>query len=157
MTTVKELTAGQGNVNVEGTISEIGETKSFNKFGRQLMVADAILKDDSGAIKLTLWNDDVRKYKTGDKIKITNGYVGEFQGEKQLTAGKFGKIEKIGEGEVEEGVEEKSEISVDDKSLEDAPVEEEKSEEEQELKEEKSEEPEGVEKIETDEENDDEF
>lgn len=138
MTKIKELTPRQGNVNVEGTITEVGETKSFNKFGRQLLVADAILKDDSGAVKLTLWNDDVSKYKAGDKIKIANGYVGEFQGEKQLTAGKFGKIEKIGEGEIEEAVEEKSEISADDESLEDAPVEE-------------TEEPEGVEKIEEEE------
>ena len=145
MTKLKELTPRQGNVNVEGIITEIGETKNFNKFGRQLMVADAILKDDSGTVKLTLWNDDVSKYMVGDKIKITNGYVGEFQGEKQLTAGKFGKIEKIGEGEVEEGVEEKSEVSVDDESLEDAPLTEEAVSEE-------SEEPEGVEKVEDDEE-----
>jgi len=142
MTKISELTAKQGNVNVEGTIKEIGETKSFNKFGRQLIVADAILKDDSGAIKLTLWNDDVKKYSSGDKIKISNGYVGEFQGEKQLTAGKYGKIEKIGEGEVEEDVEEKSEVSADDEELEDAPVEE---SEKAEVVEEESEEPEGVE------------
>ncbi len=146
MTTIKELTPRQGNVNVEGTITEIGETKSFNKFGRQLIVADAILKDDSGAVKLTLWNDDVSKYRVGDKIKITNGYVGEFQGEKQLTSGKFGKMEKIGEGEVEEGVEEKSEVSADDESLEDAPVEKTEAEEEEaEVVEEESEEPEGIE------------
>lgn len=151
MTKMKELTPKQGNVNVEGVITEIGETKSFNKFGRQLTVSDAILKDDSGAVKLTLWNDDVSKYKIGDKIKIANGYVGEFQGEKQLTAGKFGKIEKIGEGEVEEGVEEKSEIEASDENLEDAPVEG------AEVAEKESEEPEGVEKIEDEEESDEEF
>lgn len=146
MTNIKELKPRQGNVNVEGVITEIGETKSFNKFGRQLIVADAILKDDSGAVKLTLWNDDVSKYKIGDKIKIINGYVGEFQGEKQLTSGKFGKIEKIGEGEVEENVDEKAEVSADDKSLEDAPVEGGRESEKEEVIEEESEEPEGVEK-----------
>jgi len=153
MTKIKELTPRQGNVNVEGTITEVGETKSFNKFGRQLIVADAILKDDSGAVKLTLWNDDVSKYKAGDKIKIANGYVGEFQGEKQLTAGKFGKIEKIGEGEIEEAVEEKSEIDASDENLEDAPLAEEEASEKPEgvLNEEEAEEPEGVEKIEEEE------
>ena len=35
------------------------------------------------------------------KIKITNGYVNEFQGESQVTAGKFGKLEILGEGEAE--------------------------------------------------------
>ena len=97
--TISELNPGQGNVDVEGTIIEIGEPRTFNKFGRELKVANAILKDDSGTIKLSLWNDDAEKYKEGDKIKITNGYVNEFQGEKQLTSGKFGQIEKVGEGE----------------------------------------------------------
>jgi len=93
MVKISELQPRQGNVNVEGTIKEIGEIKNFNKFGRELRVADAILEDDSGTTKLTLWNDEIEKFKAGDKVKITNGYVNEFQGEKQLTAGKFGKME----------------------------------------------------------------
>lgn len=92
---ISELNIGQGNVIVEGTIKEIGETRTFNKFGRDLSVANAILKDDSGSIKLSLWNNDVKRFKDGDIIKISNGYVNEFQGEKQLTSGKFGSIEKI--------------------------------------------------------------
>jgi replication factor A1 len=112
---ISELKAGQGNVNVEGVIKEIGDTRVFNKFGKELKVANAILTDESGSIKLTLWNNDVAKFSAGDKIKITNGYVGEFQGEKQLTSGKFGKIEKTGEKDI-------SEMEVNDSSLEDAPV-----------------------------------
>jgi len=100
---ISELTIGQGNVEVEGTVSEIGETRTFNKFGRDLSVANAILKDDSGSIKLTLWNDDVTRFKDGDKIRVINGYVNEFQGEKQLTSGKFGSLEKVGEGNAESG------------------------------------------------------
>ena len=99
MTKISELTTRQGSVEVEGTIKEIEEPRTFNKFGRELRVANAVLEDDSGTIKLTLWNDDIDKYKQGDKVKITNGYVNEFQGEKQLTSGKFGKIEKVGKGE----------------------------------------------------------
>ncbi len=96
---ISELFVRQGSVNIEGTIKEIGEVRTFDKFGRQLRVADAVLEDESGSIKLTLWNDDIEKFKVGDKVSITNGYVGEFQGEKQLTSGKFGKLEKIGKGE----------------------------------------------------------
>ena len=33
------------------------------------------------------------------KVKITNGYVSEFQGELQLTTGKFGKLEVLETGE----------------------------------------------------------
>ncbi len=96
MTKISELRSGQGNVEVEGVITELGDTRAFNKYGRELKVANAILKDDSGAVKLTLWNDDVMRFKEGDKIKIINGYVSEFQGEKQLTSGKFGRMEKVG-------------------------------------------------------------
>ena len=61
------------------------------------VVSISIFEDDSGTIKLTLWNVDATKFKEGDKIKIINGYVSEFQGEKQLTSGKFGQIEKLEE------------------------------------------------------------
>ena len=92
---IAELKVRQGKVDVEGEIVEIGETKTFQKFGREGKVASATLKDDSGKITLSLWNDDVDKIKVGDKVKITNGYVNEFQGEKQLTAGRFGKLEVL--------------------------------------------------------------
>ena len=105
---ISELKTGQGNVEVSGTIKEIGDTRVFSKFGRELKVANAILQDESGSVKLTLWNNDVSRFKDGDSIKVVNGYVNEFQGEKQLTSGKFGSIEKIGEG-AKTGKSEKSE------------------------------------------------
>ncbi len=112
---INELTTGQGNVDVEGTIKEVGEPRSFNRFGKELTVVNAVLEDDSGSIKLTLWNDDANRFKEGDVVKITNGYVNEFQGEAQLTSGKFGKMEKVGEGEAssESTAPEKSQLSGD--------------------------------------------
>ena len=136
--TISELSAGQGNVNVDGTITEVGEVKTFNKFGKELKVSNAILKDDSGTIKLTLWNDEASKFKEGDQVKIENGYVNEFQGEPQLTAGKFGKIELVGEGSGDAGQaelpgtsseSEDSESAAEDK-VEEAPSEGEEASEE---------------------------
>jgi len=93
--TISELTSGQGKVNIEVTIVSVEEPRVFNKFGRELKVANALVSDDSGTMKMTLWNDEVEKVKVGDKVKITNGFINEFQGEKQLTAGKFGQLEVI--------------------------------------------------------------
>ena len=92
---ISELQVRQGNVEVEGEITNKEEARSFNKFGKEGKVCNATLKDDSGEVKLTLWNEQADQFNVGDKIKISNGYVNEFQGEKQLTAGKFGKIEKV--------------------------------------------------------------
>lgn len=61
----------------------------------QLKVCNAKIKDDSGEITLTLWNEEIEKVNIGNKIKIINGYVNEWQGILQLTVGRFGKLEII--------------------------------------------------------------
>jgi len=95
MVKISDLQIGQGKVDVEAEVKTMEEPRTFNKFGRELKVANALISDDSGEIKLTLWNQDIDKVKAGNKIKISNGFVNEFQGEKQLTAGKFGKLEVL--------------------------------------------------------------
>ena len=92
---IKDLQPGQGSVNIKLTIKSIEDTKIINKYGRDLKLRNALATDGEDEIKLTLWNEDTEKVKIGDIINITNGYVGEFKGEKQLTSGKFGKIEVI--------------------------------------------------------------
>ncbi len=91
------IQANQGKINVEGEITEKDDPREFDKFGKKGKVCNAVLKDDSGEIKLTLWNDEVNNVEVGDRVKITNGYCGEYQGERQLTAGKFGKLEVVKE------------------------------------------------------------
>lgn len=90
---IGDLKAGTGNVNVEGEVISVEEARDVvTKFGKKLRVSDAVIKDDTGEIKLTLWGDDSGKASVGDKIKVENGYVSEFKGNPQLSAGKYGKI-----------------------------------------------------------------
>lgn len=98
---IKDLQARQANVNVVAEVIEKGETREFQKFGRTGRVANAKVKDETGEISLTLWNDDIDKVKVGDKIELTNGYVSEWQGEMQLTTGKFGSLRVLDEGSAE--------------------------------------------------------
>ncbi len=93
---ISELKLREGKVEVVGEITDKGETREFIKFGRPGRVATATLKDDSGSVQLTLWNEDIDKVNVGDMVKIENGYVGEWQGEPQLTTGRLGKLEVIG-------------------------------------------------------------
>ncbi|MDP2908503.1 MAG: SOSS complex subunit B family protein [Nanoarchaeota archaeon] len=94
---IKELQSKQGKVSMEVEVKEIGDVREFQKFGNTGRVANATVADPTGTIKLTLWNEDIDKIRIGDKLKITDGFVSEFQGEKQLSAGRFGKLEVVGQ------------------------------------------------------------
>ncbi len=93
-----ELKAGQGKVDVEVKVKSKAEARTFQKYGKDLSVVNAVVEDESGEMQMSLWNDDIHKINVGDTVKITNGYVSEFNGTKQLSAGKFGKLEVVGNG-----------------------------------------------------------
>ena len=98
---VKDLKPRQGNVDITIDVVDVGEAREFQKFGKPGKVANAIAKDETGDIKLTLWNDEIEKVKAGDKVHLVNGYVNEWQGEMQLTAGRMGKLEVVGKADID--------------------------------------------------------
>jgi replication factor A1 len=53
-------------------------------------VATAIIADETGTIKLTLWNDQINQVNIDDKVKVEKGYVTSFKGEIQLNIGRYG-------------------------------------------------------------------
>ncbi|MBI2659708.1 hypothetical protein HYX07_00925 [Candidatus Woesearchaeota archaeon] len=107
---IKDLKPKQGNVDVIVDVIDVGIPREFEKFGKAGRVATAIAKDETGDIKLTLWNEEIEKIKAGDKVHIINGYVNEWQGEMQLTAGRMGKLEVVGKANADLSKETSSEI-----------------------------------------------
>ena len=99
---IKDLQPKQGNVEIVAEVTEKGEIREFDKFGKQGRVCNAKIKDASGEIALTLWNEQIDQINVGDTVHVINGYVNEWQGEMQLTSGKFGKIEVEGSTPKEE-------------------------------------------------------
>jgi replication factor A1 len=79
-------------VTVEANIVEKGEPRQVRSRYKDetYNVADAVVADETGSIKLTLWNEQIDQVEVGNKIKIENGYVTSFKGEIQLNVGKFG-------------------------------------------------------------------
>jgi len=92
---ISDLKPRMGNVEIEAEVTDVGEVREFEKYGRPGRVATATVKDDTGEIPLSLWNEQIDNIKVGDTIKITNGYVSEWQDKAQLTAGKFGTLEVV--------------------------------------------------------------
>ena len=96
---ISELKAGATNVSIEAVVATKQEPREVvTKYGKRLNVANVTLKDDSGSISMSLWGKDAESINEGDTIKVTNGYVSEFRGSPQLSAGKFGKIEVVSQG-----------------------------------------------------------
>ena len=89
---IKDLRNGMKRVTVEANIVEKGETREVRSRYKDetYKVADAVVADETGSIKLTLWNEQIDQVEVGNKIKIENGYVTSFKGEIQLNVGKFG-------------------------------------------------------------------
>ncbi len=91
---IVELKPGMRRVDVAGTITAIdGPRDVQTKFGPG-QVATATLTDESGEVKVTLWNENISKVQVNDKVQIENGYVDSFRGELQLNVGRYGKLTK---------------------------------------------------------------
>lgn len=91
---VKDLRNGMKRVDVEAQVTEKGNPREvMSRYkDESYTVADAVVADETGSIKLTLWNEQIDQVNVNDKIKIENGYVTSFKGEIQLNVGKYGKL-----------------------------------------------------------------
>ncbi len=81
-------------VEVEAQVTEKGNPREvMSRYKDETYtVADAVVADETGSIKLTLWNEQIDQVNVNDKIKIENGYITSFKGEIQLNVGKYGKL-----------------------------------------------------------------
>jgi len=81
-------------VDVEAKIVEKGDPREVrSRFKDETYkIVDTVVADETGSIKLTLWNEQIDMVNVGDNIKIENGYVTSFKSEMQLNVGKFGKL-----------------------------------------------------------------
>ncbi len=58
-------------------------------------VSSATLEDDTGTIALTLWGKQIEQVKPGVEVKLTNGYVREYQNQMQLNVGSNGSLQVV--------------------------------------------------------------
>ncbi len=81
-------------VSVEAKVVEKGDVREVKSRYKDetYRIVDAVIADETGSIKLTLWNEQIEQVNVGDNVKIENGYVTSFKGEIQLNVGKFGKL-----------------------------------------------------------------
>ncbi len=92
-----ELKPGMKRVEVTAKIIEKSDPREVTtRFGDTSRVATAVVQDDSGTIKLSLWNETIDQVNVNDTVKIENGYVTTFKGETQLNVGRYGRLSVVG-------------------------------------------------------------
>lgn len=86
---------GMRNLDLQLEVIEIEETHNFENENGKGRVATAICKDESGEVRVSLWNEDIDKVNVGDKIRIESGYSRLFKDDVHVSAGRYGELKVL--------------------------------------------------------------
>jgi replication factor A1 len=88
---ITDLRSGMNHVNLTAKILEVAEPRRVvTRYGNYANVAKALIADETGTIKLCLWNEQINSVSVGDMVQIGNAKTSMFRGERQLTLGMKG-------------------------------------------------------------------
>jgi len=78
-------------VTIKGRILEVPPKILVNtRYGCEAYVSNVLLSDNTGTIRLSLWNGQIDDVNVGDTVSIENGKVTTFFGEPRLKIGRTG-------------------------------------------------------------------
>ncbi len=81
---------------IEATVAQLEPAREIpTRDGGKTKVRNGRLKDGTGEISLVLWGNEVELVEVGDRIRITEGWVKDYQGRPQISLGRSGKLEKL--------------------------------------------------------------
>lgn len=83
------------NVSLKAKIIDVSEPRTVETRMGTARVADATIQDETGTVKMSLWDDQIERFSVGDVVSITNGYTTTFRGEIRVNVGRYGKISKV--------------------------------------------------------------
>lgn len=94
---VHDLKPGMSHVNMTVKVLSASESKQVvTSAGVDHEILELEVDDKSGSIKLVLWDEKIiSDLKTGDKVKIENGFVTSFKGAWRINVGRYGEAKKI--------------------------------------------------------------
>jgi ssDNA-binding replication factor A large subunit len=89
---IEEIESNSKVISLVVTIDSVEEPKTTPS-GTQFQ--DGIVSDETGQVKIVFWDEQVGKFRVGDKILVNSGWAKTFNEELQISSGKFGKISLI--------------------------------------------------------------
>ena len=92
-TMVQDLRHGMTRVIVEAEVLGTPKSSIVNtRYGNSAIVTNVWIADETGKVKLCLWNEQANSFTEGETIQVRNASVSTFKGERQLCLGKTGTI-----------------------------------------------------------------
>jgi len=93
---IKDLKAGMKRINLKARVLAISRPQlALTKYNDYVTFANVILTDETGTVKLTLWNGRINSLSVNDMVEIENVNVIAYRGETQLRIGRQGKLRVI--------------------------------------------------------------
>jgi ssDNA-binding replication factor A large subunit len=90
---IGDLRHGMKKINLKAKVLKVEEPRLVHtQFGNEALLANALIEDNTGKIKLCLWDQQVSALTAGDIVQIGNASVSTFKGEKQVRIGKTGTL-----------------------------------------------------------------
>jgi len=93
---IQDLRCGMKRINLTARVLNVPKAVLvFTRFGEYARVSNALIADETGAIKLCLWNEKIKEVSVDSVVQIQNASVTKFRGENQLRLGKNGRLSVI--------------------------------------------------------------
>lgn len=95
-----EVSAGMSDLALVGRVLETSEPRTFDRDDGKGKVANIVLGDESGWVRVALWDDradDVSSISSGDAVRVRDGYAREREGDVEVNVGSRGSVERIEE------------------------------------------------------------
>jgi replication factor A1 len=93
---IGNLKVGMKKVSLKAEVLEIPKSKIVcTRYGTTACISNALIRDETGSMKMSLWNQQINTVHKGDVIDVKNGTVAWFSGERQLRLGRSGSLSVI--------------------------------------------------------------
>jgi replication factor A1 len=95
---IRDLRSGMTQVCLKAKVMEIPKPSTvYTRYGNYASVSNVLIADETGTIRLCLWNEQIRCISAGDTIQIENARASTFRGQRQLNIGRKGLLSNIDE------------------------------------------------------------
>jgi len=92
---ISQLHEGEDGITVRVRVLSVSEPKTVQTRRGPRTLSEAVVGDDTGRVKLTLWGKHAGSLHEGEAVEIRGAWTTSYRGEVQLNVGNRGEIEEI--------------------------------------------------------------